>query len=320
MGRIIDDMVCVALQKAIYARLYRGHRPNEWKPWNEPSVNTLEGGMVCRNDVEYGQALPNSFADIWYPDATGKKRPTIVYFHGGGFVFGDKTTGDPLSAGGSEGKLAAMVREGYNLVNANYALAPSYRLPTQIQQADQLLRYLIDHAAELDLDMSRVCLAGGSAGADMVEMYAACVCNAEYAKLLGVDPVLTRENLRVLVIDEAALDSSVFDAKIRVLLGCALGANPRNREATRLLDAKRYIESSFIPSWINASNEPDDNTGYFITEGRGLKEKLDKIGVPNDLVFFPGAGLPHGYMDRMDSEPHAQHAFARMTAFVREHI
>jgi hypothetical protein len=42
--------------------------------------------------------------------------------------------------------------------------------------------------------------------------------------------------------------------------------------------------------------------------------------VPNDLVFFPGAGLPHGYMDQMDQEPHAKEAFERMMAFINKHI
>ena len=47
---------------------------------------------------------------------------------------------------------------------------------------------------------------------------------------------------------------------------------------------------------------------------------LDEIGVPNDLVFFPGAKLPHGYMDQMDHEPHAKEAFERLMAFVHKYI
>ena len=42
--------------------------------------------------------------------------------------------------------------------------------------------------------------------------------------------------------------------------------------------------------------------------------------MPNDLVFFPGAKLPHGYMDQMDQEPHAKEAFERMMAFINNHI
>ena len=141
MGKLINDLKCKAVQKAVYAKLYKGHKPNEWEPWNAPEVKTLENGMVCRSDVKYGETYPNSFADIWYPDDSGKKRPVVVYFHGGGFIFGNKSAGDPLqTGGGGVGKLEAIVKAAYILVNADYALAPEYRFPVPIRQCDELLR------------------------------------------------------------------------------------------------------------------------------------------------------------------------------------
>ena len=321
MGKLLNDLKCTLLQKAVYAKVYKGHKPNEWEPWHTPEVKTLKNGTVCRSDVKYGETYPNSFADVWYPDDSGEKRPVVVYFHGGGFIFGNKSSGDPMQTGsGGVGKLEAIVKAGFILVNADYALAPKYRFPTQIRQCDELLRYLIAHAEELHLDMNRVCLSGGSAGANMTEIYAACVCNPDYAAELGIDPVMTPKNLKVLAIDEAALDASVYDGNMYAMLGSAVGAKRNTPEAVKIINAKTYIRDSFIPSWINASNEPNDETGYFITEGRGLKKKLDAIGVPNELVFFPGAKLPHGYMDRMESDPFASRAFSSMMAFIRKYI
>lgn len=322
MGKRWNDLKCLVIQKAVYAKLYKGHKPNQWEPWNKPGKTLLPNGLVCRNDIRYSESYPNSYADIWYPDDSNTRRPTVIYFHGGGFIFGDKSAGDPMqTGGGGVGKLERIVAEGFNLVNANYALAPQYRFPAQIRQMDDLLRYLINHAEALHLDMSRVCLSGGSAGADMTEIYGACVCNPAYAARLGVQPVLTRENLKVLAIDEAALDASVFDKNMFTMLGCWTGAKVNgDRGELALINAKRYIQDTYIPSWINASNEPNDDRGYFSTEARELHRKLDEIGVPNDMVFFPGANLPHGYMDQLDSEPHAKEAFQRMMAFLREHI
>ena len=322
MGKKMNDLKCVIIQKAVYTKLYKGHRPNEWGPWRAPGVTTLPSGLVCRNDIQFSDAYPNSFADIWYADDSHAKRPTIVYFHGGGFIFGDKSSGDPMqAAGGGVGKLESMVAAGYNLVNANYALSPEYRFPAQIHQTDQLFRFLLAHESELGLDMSRVALSGGSAGANITEIYAACVCNPKYAALLGIEPVMSRENLKVLAIDEAALDASVFDKNMFTMLGCWTGAKANDSSGEfAVINAKNYIHDVFIPSWINASNEPDDERGFFSTEAQGLKRKLDEIGVPNDMVFFPGAKLPHGYMDQMDSEPHAREAFMRMMSFIQKYI
>jgi len=320
MSRFVNDMVSKVLQKVIYSKVYKGHKPNEWKPWNTPETIHLDNGKIMFRDVCYGNSYPNSYADIWLPDDTNKKWPVVVYLHGGGFIFGNKSSGDPLSAGEEkQGKLQKIIEEGYALVNADYALAPQYRFPSQIRQLDELFRFLLDNADKYNLDMNRVCLSGGSAGANMTEIYGACVCNKEYAGLLEVDPVMTSDNLKVLAIDEAALDASVFDRKMYIMLGCATGAKRNTPEAVKLINAKTFIKDSFIPSWINASNEGGEK-GFFITEARGLKKVLDEISVDNDMIYFPGENLPHGYMDNVGREKHADEAFNRMMSFIKKHI
>ncbi|MDO5110483.1 MAG: hypothetical protein Q4D59_11175 [Erysipelotrichaceae bacterium] len=86
-----------------------------------------------------------------------------------------------------------------------------------------------------------------------------------------------------------------------------------------MINAKKYIRDSYIPGWINASNEGGEN-GFFIKEGRDLKNVLDRIHVPNDLVYFPEENLPHGYMDNVGKESHADEAFNRMMSFINQHI
>lgn len=320
MSRWVNDMICRGLQKIIYSTAYKGHKPNEWNPWKEPGKVQMDNGVILHNDVCYGKNYPNSFADIWLPDNTDQKYPVVVYLHGGGFIFGNKSSGDPLSAGDEKtGKLMKIIEQGYALVNADYALAPQYRFPSQIRQLDELFRFLLDHQEEYRLDMNHVCLSGGSAGAIMTEIYGACVCSPEYAEQLNVTPVMTKENLRVLAIDEAALDSSVFDSKMYAMLGCWTGAKRNTPEDTAMINAKNYLKDSYIPSWINASNEGGEN-GFFIKEGRDLKKVLDHIGVPNDLVYFPEENLPHGYMDNVGKEPHADEAFNRMMSFIEKYI
>ena len=36
MGKKLNDLKCVLIQKAVYAKLYKGHKPNEWEPWKTP--------------------------------------------------------------------------------------------------------------------------------------------------------------------------------------------------------------------------------------------------------------------------------------------
>ena len=320
MGKLWNELKCRALQKAVYSKVYKGHKPNSFEPWKAPGRMELDGGIVCRNDIAYGNTYPNSHFDLWYPDESGEKRPTFVYFHGGGFLFGDKTTGDPLAAGeGGNSKLRKIVEAGYNLVNANYALAPKFRFPVQMEQVDQLMRYLTEHAEELHLDMTRVILGGGSAGANMTEIYGACVVNPDYAGKLGIHPFMTTEHLRVLAIDEAALDTHTFDDNMFTMLSCCLGENKRDYAGKlTLMNAKEYIRDIYIPSWINTSNRGE----YFIRDAVDLAAKLESIGCEYDLVYFTReqSDLDHGYMDLLDENEFAKEAFDRMIQFIQEHI
>lgn len=47
---------------------------------------TRDNGQRIVTEIAYTDERPNSFLDITCPDAdTSVRRPTLVYFHGGGF-------------------------------------------------------------------------------------------------------------------------------------------------------------------------------------------------------------------------------------------
>lgn len=81
MGKFINDIKCLAVQKAVYLSLYKGHKPNEWEPWKESEKTIYENGLICYNDIRYGNSYPNSFFDVWYPDDKKEKKPVVVYLN-----------------------------------------------------------------------------------------------------------------------------------------------------------------------------------------------------------------------------------------------
>ncbi len=315
------DAGCRTIQTAVSQLLYGGKPLNSFDPAKATKQETLEDGSIFINDIRYGNDYANSYFDLWYPDATKSVRPTVIYLHGGGMIFGDKASGDPLAVkkDGSGNMLRSIVKAGYNLINANYALAPEYRFPVQLHQVNQLVKYLQDHAEELSLDMTRVIMMGGSAGADLTELYAACVTNPLYAEKIGVTPVLKREHFRVAVMDEAALDASFYSEGVHALLSCWLKEKSVEMgEKTQMLNAMRYITSDFIPSFINASNVED----VFRLDAQELDCVLASLRVEHEYFFRDrGHGdLPHGYMSMLDTNPWAKEAFDHMMTFISQHI
>ena len=81
-------------------------------------------------DVQYDRSLPNGYLDIYYPaDMANSKPLTVIYIHGGGYIWGDKASGDPNAGNNAfDASLTyQLVDAGYPVISMNYALAPEYR-------------------------------------------------------------------------------------------------------------------------------------------------------------------------------------------------
>jgi acetyl esterase len=86
--------------------------------------------------------------------------PLLMYFHGGGWVLGDKVTHD---------RLVRELAEGVNatVVFVDYINSPEAKYPTQNEQAYASMLYAVEHARELSVDASRLAIMGDSVGGNM---------------------------------------------------------------------------------------------------------------------------------------------------------
>ncbi len=94
------------------------------------------------------------------PKNNGEKLPAILYFHGGGWVMGNRETHEGL------------IKELANSANAVvifplYALAPETAYPIALNQAYAILDYVYNNPDEFNIDSSKIALAGDSAGGNM---------------------------------------------------------------------------------------------------------------------------------------------------------
>ena len=109
-------------------------------------------------------------SNVTYNSRTGMKadiyrtpgdygRPTVVYFHSGGFQIGSKT--DPIELT----TIQQLARIGFNVVAVNYRLvSQGHYFPAQIQDADCALRWLRRYGPTYSLSNEDVYLFGHSSG------------------------------------------------------------------------------------------------------------------------------------------------------------
>lgn len=92
-------------------------------------------------------------------NSTGKL-PVVMYIHGGGWILGSKNTHDRLVREIANGVGAAVVF-------VNYTPSPEARYPVAIEEAYTATKYIAENGIKMNLDSSRLAIAGDSAGGNM---------------------------------------------------------------------------------------------------------------------------------------------------------
>jgi acetyl esterase len=91
---------------------------------------------------------------------SSEKSPTVVFFHGGGWVAGDLETHD------RQARLLA-IETGSVVISVDYRRPPETRFPGAFEDAFSAMRDVIARATEFGGDTSRIGVAGDSAGGNL---------------------------------------------------------------------------------------------------------------------------------------------------------
>jgi acetyl esterase len=232
-------------------------------------------------------------ARVYTPAGTGPATgwPLIAFFHGGGFVAYDLDTHDSVCRELCQGASAVVV-------SVEYRLAPEFRFPHPTDDAYASVKWLGEHAHELDADPARMAVAGDSAGASL------SLATALQLRDSG-GPALAAQ----LLIYPAADMSGHTDYPSRTENGEGyfltaeamqfFGAMYLNSPEDALhphVSPLHSAELKGLPPTLVLTAEYDP----LRDEGKALADKLHAEGV--DTTYRPGPGLIHG--------------FANMTGFV----
>jgi len=260
-----------------------------------------------RSDVRYGEHERNVY-DLWLPeggDDAESPLPLLVYFHGGGFVGGDKSTFDPRS----------YLREGFAVVSVNYRLVDGKTTvsPVPFHDSARVIQHLRHHAQDWNLDPARVVVSGGSAGAvismwigyhdDLADPEAEDPVARESTRVSSIAPINGPTQLDPVWILENLGGPPEVHSSFPKLFGAGvndLEANPEVQALVREASPMEHVTPDDVPTLLLYKGglggiplPPTASQGKVIHHawfGKALKEKLDEAGVPNE--FHPDLGKP----------------------------
>ncbi|HMK46387.1 MAG TPA: alpha/beta hydrolase [Methanocella sp.] len=94
------------------------------------------------------------------PKGAEEKLAAIMYFHGGGWVLGDKNTHDRLVR-------EISTRTNSAVIFVDYSRSPEAMYPIAVEECYIATRYVAQNAEQLNIDPSRLIVAGDSVGGNM---------------------------------------------------------------------------------------------------------------------------------------------------------
>lgn len=290
---------------------------NSYEPLGEPMEGVKDNGQYIITEIKYSENYPNSFLDITYPDENRETaRPTLIYFHGGGFFGGSKSVGDPLAESDATALLDDICAEGFNLVNIDYVLVPEYHFPAPLMQTNEAFQFMMDHADEYHLDMDRVVIMGSSAGAIMTSQLGSIITNPDYAAALGISSALKSEQVKAVVLDDAPLVYDKFSLGAKVLVGNYVkGSIFLSREEKQKYNNTLWVDSNYPDAFLLGSE-------YYV-DMRAMDSALTGAGVEHALVdplAERNLQMQHCFVASERENEVAKDAFYRMVYFIKQRV
>jgi acetyl esterase len=238
-----------------------------------------------------------------------EKSPTVIFFHGGGWVAGDLETHD------RQARLLA-IETGAVVVSVDYRRPPETRFPGAFEDGFAAVRDIFERIAEFGGDNARVGVAGDSAGGNLAATVAIACRDAgiTLAAQLLVYPVTdvagnfadAKENARFPSREENAEGYFLSRAVLRWFAGHYLSDATQGADwrvsPLRAKSLAGLAPAIVCTAWFDPLRD----------EGKAYADALAAAGVTTK--YHPGAGLIHGYFGLGDASETARREAQRARA------
>lgn len=248
--------------------------------------------------------------DLYLPKNRTRPNPTLILFHGGGWVDGQKER--------NVFYLLPYLEMGWSAINVEYRNGHQAPAPAAVEDTRCALRWLTYHARDYSLDPARFVLTGTSAGGHLSLITGMLPVGNVFDRQCVIEGGDRWNTAAAPEPKVAAIVNWFGIADVAALLD---GPNAKNyaREwfgsmsnaetLAKQLSPVNYVRAG-LPPIITIHGENDDVAPY--ADSVRLHQLLDKAKVPNELVTI--RGRKHGGFNRQEMLD----SYAKIREFLRK--
>ena len=303
---VVRDGQTLAVDTQLMLRL------NELAGLGDPSTLPVEKGraallrqaLIGGGQVKTGSARSLTVADrparLYIPDGAPAVGPLLVFFHGGGFVYGD------LKSHEASCRYLAD-RAGVRVLSVDYRLAPEAPFPAAYDDAVAAFAWAHEHADVIGADPARIGVSGDSAGGNLaagVALAAGERCAFQLLIYPTVDIATPTESKR-LFSEGFYLTQSFMDVAQAAYIPADVDTSDP-RVSPMYADVPDGVAPAFI---VTAGFDP------LRDEGEAYARKLEDAGVKVELRRFPDQ--IHGFFNVIGAGRTARAAVDEIAAALR---
>lgn len=257
---------------------------------------TVPGNILEYKNIEYKKVDTISLQlDIYKQKDLKTPAPVLIFIHGGAWRSGKRSDYLPY--------LIDYANKGYITATVSYRLMKAAPFPAAVQDVNCSVRWIMEHGPEYGMDVTKIALIGGSAGAHLAMMVG-------YG---GDDPAFTNE----CAVDNPSLDiKAIVDLygptdlttsyaqnsyQVKDFLGVSFEENPGIYKAA---SPRSYITPNAPPTLIF----------------QGTIDDLVPVSQSDSLaVWLSREGVPHEY-HRLKGWPHTMDLAVKVNEYCQFYI
>lgn len=245
----------------------------------EPTKEMEEPTPDFSNEAYVPDGHWRQVLDVYLPTKGEGPYPTILAFHGGGFIARSKDLYAPYARHFTD--------QGYALVPANYRYAPADTYPAQVEDAFCALAWIHTNASKFGFDTDRIFVMGDSAGGYLASMLGTVEMPDTYQGECPYEMQQSNSPLGVVVLygffdltNLDGIDPDSVEASLEKYMGATVDEVPQEQLAE--MSPMSWIDGGEPPFLVIHGIEDEDTQSWVSEE---YVNALETAGVDATLLL-----------------------------------